>query len=76
MTLSSWTHDPPNVPGPYRCRFLDADPEPFEVDAVLDTFNGGVAVKGKRSRGICLLLSAYERCEWKGPLPPAEAQAT
>ncbi len=41
---------------------------PFEVEVVEDTFNGGVAVKGKKSKGICLPLAAYERCEWMGPM--------
>ena len=64
MSGPAWTRDPPAVPGRYRCRFIDGDPKAFDVEVVEDTFNGGVAVKGKRSRGICLPLAGYERCEW------------
>ncbi len=63
----TWTRTPPSKPGTYRCRFLPADGvdrEPFEVELVGDTINGGVVAKDKH--GLCVRLEkAYQDCEWE-----------
>ena len=48
MPPMTWTRTPPTEPGRYRCRFLPApgiDREPFEVELVEDTINGGVVAR-------------------------------
>ena len=64
----TWTRTPPTKPGRYRCRFLPAegvDRDPFEVELVEDTFNGGVIVR--QPDGLCMTLEAYTQCEWAQP---------
>ena len=60
----TWTRTPPKTPG--RCRFLPApgiDREPFEVELVEDTINGGVVVRDRH--GLCVRIeNAYQNCEW------------
>ena len=62
------TRTPPTKPGRYRCRFLPADGvdrDPFEVELLEDTINGGLVAKDRY--GICVRLEkVYQSCEWEG----------
>ena len=62
----TWTRTHPTAPGRYRCRFLPEpgiDREPFEVELVEDTINGGVVAKDRH--GLCSRLEVpYANVEW------------
>ena len=62
-----WTRTPPSKPGRYLCRFLESTGvgiEPFEIEVVEDTINGGIAFLDRQ--GICHTLTGADapRCEW------------
>ena len=50
-----WTRTPPSKPGRYLCRFLESTGvgiEPFEIEVVEDTINGGNRPEGADNYGI------------------------